>query len=558
MKKIVSILIGLVISFTGISQLNYTNPILSGFYPDPSICRVGNDYYIVNSSFAYFPGLPIFHSKDLVNWEQIGHAMDRPEQLDLKGAAVSRGLFAPTIRYNKGTYYIICTLIDKGGNFVITAKDPKGPWSNPVWLKEVNGIDPSLFFDDNDKAYVLFNSIPPNNISLYDGHRTIRLFELDAVTLKVVGEEKLLINGGTDMSKKPVWIEGPHIFKKDGWYYLICAEGGTAYNHSEVVFRSKVVDGSYISFEKNPILTQRHLDPNRKDPITTTGHADFVEMHDGKWYAVFLGCRPYEDNHYNTGRETFMTPVEWKDGWPLINPGYEEVQYHYPVPQPKQTKMLKNNFSGNFLFRDEFNEEQLNYRWEFLRAPEKNWYSLHEKKGSLTVNLLPTTCSGKDNSAFLAFRQSHLNGYTSTSIKFKAGSANEKAGLLVFQNEAHFYFLCQSVQNDTAAVQLYRSAANDKDGKMELLQSQSLPDIKTELALKIEAKGNTYNFWYATKKGKWKLLKDNVDARYLSTKTAGGFVGCMYALYATSSGEESTNKVYYNLFESKSDEKIYK
>jgi len=540
------------------AQQTYTNPILSGFYPDPSICRVGDDYYIVNSSFAYFPGLPIFHSKDLVNWQQVGHAMDSPEQLDLKGAGVSRGLFAPTIRYHKGTYYIICTLIDKGGNFVITARDPKGPWSNPVWLKEVNGIDPSLFFDDNDKAYVLFNSIPPGNISLYDGHRTIRMFEFDAANLKVIGEEKLLINGGTDIAKKPVWIEGPHIYRKDGWYYLMCAEGGTGYNHSEVVFRSKTVDGPYLSFEKNPILTQRQLDPNRKNPITTTGHADLVETPDGKWYAVFLGCRPYEDNHYNIGRETFLTPVEWKDGWPLINPGYEEVQYHYPVPFPRQTKKVSNNFSGNFLFKDDFNAAQLNYRWEFLRAPEEHWYSLSEKSGALAMNLSPKTGSGKESPAFLGFRQSHLSGWAATSINFKAMSPNEKAGLLIFQNETHFYFLCQSIQNDSTVVQLYRSVANDREGKMELLQSQTIKDLKDGLQLKIEAKRSFYAFWYSTKKGKWTLLKDDVDAKFLSTKTAGGFVGSMYALYSTSLGEKTSNKVYFNWFESKSQDDLYK
>ena len=164
----------------------YTNPILAGFYPDPSICRVGTDYYIVNSSFAYFPGLPLFHSKDLVTWKQIGHAMDRPEQLNTIGAGVSRGLFAPAISYHKGMYYIVCTLIDKGGNFVITAKDPAGPWSNPIWLKDVDGIDPSLFFDNDDKAYILYNSIPPDNKSLWDGHRTIRMRTFDYKNLKPV------------------------------------------------------------------------------------------------------------------------------------------------------------------------------------------------------------------------------------------------------------------------------------------------------------------------------------------------------------------------------------
>jgi alpha-N-arabinofuranosidase len=253
-----------------------------------------------------------------------------------------------------------------------------------------------------------------------------------------------------------------------------------------------------------------------------------------------------------------MTPVEWKDGWPLINPGYEEVQYHYPVPFPKQTKKITNSFSGNFLFKDDFNTGQLNYRWELLRTPEENWYNLSEKSGALTMSLLPQTCSGKEVPAFLGFRQSHLSGYATTSINFKARSANEKAGLLIFQNEPHFYFLCQSIQNDTTVVQLYRSVANDKDGRMELLQSQSLSELKNDLELKIEAKRNFYAFWYSTKKGKWILLKDNVDAKFLSTKIAGGFVGSMYALYGTSLGEKTNNKVYFNWFESKSEDELYK
>jgi xylan 1,4-beta-xylosidase len=256
----------------------YTNPILAGFYPDPSICQAGDDYYIVNSSFAYYPGLPIFHSKDLVSWRQIGHALDRPEQLPLIGAGVSRGLFAPAISYYKGTFYIVCTLIDRGGNFVITATNPAGPWSNPVYLKEVAGIDPSLFFDEStDKAYIVYNSEPPGNKTLWNGHRTIRQYEFDYRNKKVVGEEKLLVNGGVDTSKHPVWIEAPHIYHINDWYYLMCAEGGTGYNHSEVIFRSKSPEGPFVPWEGNPILTQRHLDRKRKNPVTTAGHADLVQ-----------------------------------------------------------------------------------------------------------------------------------------------------------------------------------------------------------------------------------------------------------------------------------------
>jgi xylan 1,4-beta-xylosidase len=524
-----------------------TNPILAGFYPDPSICRVGADYYIVNSSFAYYPSLPIFHSKDLVNWEQIGAVLDRPEQLNLDSAGVSRGLFAPTIRYHKGLYYVICTLVDKGGNFIVTATNPKGPWSNPAWLPEIDGIDPSIFFDDDDKAYILYNSIPPNNISMHDGHRTIRMNALDAKTLKVIGENKIIINGGTDMAKKPVWIEGPHLIKKDGWYYLICAEGGTSDQHSEVVFRSKKIDADFVSYEKNPILTQRNLNANRENAITNTGHADFVETKDGKWWAVFLGCRPYEQNYFNTGRETFMAPVEWKDDWPIINLGAETVQYTYPIDA--KINAAADKFSGNYFFKDQFSNAILNKRYNFLRTVKEKWYRIDN--GVLEMQVRPQTCSGFDNPSFIGFRQTHLNGYAATEQIFAATNKNEKAGLIVFQNEEHYYYLCQSIENGKPVVQLYK--AN------ELLASESISfkNIKA-VQLKIKAEGNTYSFYFATEKNKWKLLKNKIDAKFLSTQVAGGFVGSLYGLYATSNGMPCTNKVLYNWFENKNDDAIYK
>jgi len=556
MNKAISLFVGLALSITSFTQQTYTNPILSGFYPDPSICRAGDDYYIVNSSFAYFPGLPVFHSKDLVNWQQVGHALDRPEQLNLDGAGVSRGLFAPAISYHKGVFYIVCTLIDKLGNFVITSKDPGGPWSNPVALPQVNGIDPSLFFDDNDKAYILFNSIPPNNISLHDGHRTIRMFEFDWKNLKITGEEKLLINGGTDMAKKPVWIEGPHIFKKEGWYYLLCAEGGTGYNHSEVVFRSKSVEGPFISYENNPILTQRHLDPARKDPVTTTGHADFVETKDGNWYAVFLGCRPYEKEYYNTGRETFMAPVTWKNGWPHILEGKEEVKYKYPVPLPSLTKNVINSFGGNAFYKDDFNTGKLNDRFMFLRTPREPWYSLAKKKGWLTVNLRKETCSEKVNPSFIAFRQQNHRCEATTSLKFTTRLENEKAGLVIFQSETNFYYLCKSVKEGKPVIELYQST---KDSSMQLLISRVIDDGGKELGLKIEARDSAYFFYYSPDNKTWiSMTSQGTDARFLSTKTAGGFVGSVFALYATSMGKESNNKVFYNYFNYKGNDEACK
>lgn len=526
----------------------FNNPILAGFYPDPSICRVGNDYYVTTSTFAYFPGLPIFHSTDLVNWKQIGNAMDREEQLDQTNAGVSRGLFAPTIRHNKGTFYILCTLIDKKGNFIITAKDPKGPWSNPIWLPQVRGIDPSIDFVD-DKAYVVYNNDAPDNKPLYNGHRTIRMYEFDINAMKVMGEEILLVNGGTDLSKKPIWIEAPHIFKKDDWYYLICAEGGTGYNHTEVVFRSKSVKGPYVPYENNPILTQKHLDKKRPNPITTTGHADFVETPDGKWFAVFLACRSYGDDLYNTGRETFLLPVEWKDGWPHILEGDEVVPYTLPVPLPALTKKVNNPFGGNVSFKDDFSSNAFDYRYLFLRNPETNAYSLTAKKGFLQLLLRPQTAAERKSPSFLGSRQHNLKGYASTCMEFTPATEKEKAGMLIFQNETHFYFLCKSIENGQPVVQLFKSAARGSTTN-ELLASQKLSS-KKPVFLKIEARADTYAFFFAEKKNKWKLLKEGVDGSFLSTKVAGGFVGSLFALYGTLNGDATTSVATYDWFEYK-------
>lgn len=527
-----------------------SNPVLAGFYPDPSICRAGNDYYLVNSTFAYYPGLPVFHSNDLANWQQLGFALDRPEQLDLDGAGVSRGLFAPTIRFYKSTFYITCTNVDKGGNFIITTKNPKKGWSNPVYLPAVKGIDPSLFFEDNGKAYIVYNSDAPDNKPLYEGHRTIRMYEVDPNTLQTTGEEKMLVNGGTDISQKPIWIEGPHIYKYNGYYYLLCAEGGTEYNHSAVIFRSKKVDGPYESYKGNPILTQRHLDVHRKRPVTSTGHADMVMARDGNWYAVFLGCRPYAADNYNTGRETFMAPVEWKDGWPVILTGHETVPNKVSISGANAKSPLP--FNSDFHFKDDFKSTALNNRYQFLRTMREPWYHLNSITGLLTMQLKPVTCADKSNPSFIGFRQSHLRGYAATNLSFNPASAQEKAGLLVFQNEQHYYFLCQSVDNNQPVVQLYKGPGK-AGGQPQLVASQKIQtNSQLPLQLRIQTNGQNYSFHYAEKKSnQWKLLKDGVDAGFLSTHTAGGFVGCMYAMYATSNGAPTMNTAAFSWFESK-------
>lgn len=540
----------------------FSNPILMGFYPDPSICRVGEDYYLVNSTFAYYPGIPVFHSKDLINWECIGYVLDRPEQLNLDGLQVSRGIFAPAIRFNNGMFYVTCTLVDRGGNFVVRSKNPAGPWSDITWLPTVNGIDPSLFFDDNGKAYIIYNSDAPENKPLYSGHRTIRIVEFCTDSMKVISNNNIIVNGGVDISKKPVWIEGPHIFKKDGLYYLSAAEGGTAEDHSQVIFRSEEVMGPYLPYDKNPVLTQRNLDPGRPNPITSTGHADFVTTTDGEWWAVFLGCRPYPPygaNNYNTGRETFLAPVKWIDGWPVINPDNVEVQYFYSTPFCGTKLRPDNHYSGNFELSDNFTSGSLSRDWAFLRTPVENWYNIDPVKGNLTLNLRPETCAGNGNPSFLGHRQQHQISSASVSMEFNALYSNEKAGLLIFQNEEHYYSLCKTLKNNLPFIMLLKSGKKD-DGEIseDVLAEKSIQSGVAGIFLKIESDGGKYSFYFSEIPGKWELLKDNVDGTFLSTKTSGGFVGSMYALYATSSGYKSDNEVVYNWFSYKGDDIIYR
>ena len=538
----------------------FCNPILAGFYPDPSVCRVGEDYYLVNSTFAYYPGIGVFHSRDLVHWDIIGHVLERPEVLNLEGQGVSRGLFAPSIRFEKGIFYVTCTLVDIGGNFVSTAVRPEGPWSNPLWFPGVDGIDPSLFFDDDGRAFLLYNSVAPGNKPLYEGHRTIRMREFDAAHKILFGEERILVNGGTDISRKPVWIEGPHMLKTDGWYYLLAAEGGTEDQHSEVVFRSRGISGPFVPFAGNPILTQRTLDPKRAHPVTCVGHADLVQTPSGEWWAVFLGCRPYRDGYFNTGRETFLAPVRWIEGWPVINPDVQEVKYHYPSPLPALAP-VKRAYGGNFTYRDEMNGPSLDPTWMFLRTPRERWYDLDGKKGFLTVRLRPETCSGTGNPSFLCQRQQHLSGSARTALEFTAKSPNEKAGIAVFQNESHYYYLCESIDNARPVVQLFRSGDTSR-GEREtvLLASQGLDPSSAgnRITLRIDACGDIYRFFYRPMEGVWAVLKDSVDATFLSTKIAGGFVGCMYALYATSDGQPSGTEAAYDWFEYTGTDDVYR
>ena len=511
----------------GLQAGEYHNPILAGFYPDPSICRVGDDFYLVNSTFAYFPGLPVFHSKDLVNWRQIGHAIHRPDQLKYEGLEVSMGIFAPSITYHVGLFYLICTQVGSNGNFIVTAKDPAGPWSDPHVLP-FNGIDPSIFFDEDGRAWVVNNDDPEGN-PLYGGHRAIRIQELDYKNMKMVGPRPVLINGGVDISKQPIWIEGPHLFKKDGWYYLCAAEGGTGPGHSQVIFRSKKVDGPYEPWEKNPILTQRDLDPGAPGAVTSTGHADLEIGPDGKWWATFLGVRPYDRDFSPMGRETFLLPVEWTDdGWPRILPASTRVPLFAKGPKAETVKsILVLPLSGSFTWRDEFEKDTLSLPWVMLRAPKETWWKLNPSgKGHLAITPRSEQLTGKSNPSFLGHRVQHPE-FSATTLMTVPKESGVAAGLAIFQNDRFHYFLAVQGGERDATILLERV----KDGTTEVVASAPLAKSAT-VSLRIRANGPVCSFDYALEPGDWKTLSADQDAKLFTTAAAGGFVGATVGPYA--------------------------
>lgn len=503
----------------------FRNPILTGFYPDPSICRVGDDYYLINSTFAYFPGIPIFHSRDLVNWEQIGHVIDRPEQLPYDKLGVSRGIFAPAIAHHDGTFYVLCTMIDAGGNFVMTAKDPAGPWSDPTWL-HFEGIDPSLFFDDDGRAWVVNNGAPEGK-PLYSGHRAIWIQEFDPKSLRMIGPRKLLINGGVDLSQKPVWIEGPHIEKRDGWYYLCCAEGGTSVNHTQVIFRSRQVDGPYVPWENNPILSQRGLAANVPFPVTSTGHANLVVGPDDQWWAVFLAVRPYEQRFSPMGRETFLLPVTWTDdGWPVILEKGKRVPLVAKAPGGAHLRPSDRPLNGNFTWRDDFTANALSPFWIMLRAPHETWWKLDSRHGQLALAPRADQLSGRGNPSFLGRRVQHARFTASTSVEPPA-TAGASGGLAVFQGERFHYYL--GVKRDQDKLEIFLEKFSGKEPAQ--TTSAPLADVR-EVALRVEANDARCSFSYSTEPGVWKTLVADADAKLLTTEVAGGFVGATVGVHA--------------------------
>lgn len=508
--------------------MKVSNPILKGFYPDPSICRVGEDFYLVNSSFAYFPGVPIFHSKDLAHWEQLGHVLDRNEQLPLHNVTHSNGIFAPTIRHHNGTFYMITTNVSAGGNFLVTAKDPKGPWSDPYYLgEEAVGIDPSLFFDDDGKCYYVGTRPNPKGVG-YNGDWEIWTQELDLITMTLKGESSYLWKGAL---KEVIWPEGPHLYKKDDYYYLMIAEGGTGPNHCITISRSKNLRGPYENNPNNPILTHRHLGKNY--PIVYVGHGDLVDDINGNWYVVMLASRRCE-GYTNLGRETFLAKVIWEDGWPIVNEGIGKLEDEVLVPLPSY-KVLERKNSYHF-FSDKLEDTMV-----CLRNPKESMYEIRKNEGLLRLYLQPETLKECVSPSYLGVRQEEYDYQVGAYVTFQAMQEEEEAGLAIVQsNRYHMKFVLKRKEGA-----IYVCLISVEDSQDIPLKEEKIDSDQIEFT--IVNHGQKADFIYKAD-GKSVLFSEEVDMKSLSTEVAGGFTGCTIGMYASSNGRESHNYADFHWF----------
>lgn len=525
----------------------FINPILPGGYPDPSICRLGDDFYIVNSTFEYFPGLPIHHSKDLINWELIGYGLHREEQVtravNLVDVQSDGGIHAPTLRCHEGKFYIITTNVyvppgtdrTEFVNFVITADDPRGPWSEPHVLEGAPGIDPDIFFDDDGKVWYVGTHNPEN--PNFDGEGEIWLQEIDTSNWSLVGERHYLWRGACG----GIWVEGPHLYKKDGRYYLLVAEGGTSFNHAVMMAMSDDITGPYRSNPRNPIMTSRHL--SYDNWVHSTGHADLVELEDGRWYMVLLGIRGDEKRASNMGRETHLVPVTWerepfwwkedKTLWPLAAPKTGKVERYSSVPF-SGTKQYR-----DLSFADSFDSAELKLDWNFRRLPEANTYSLTANQGFLRLYAKANVIQERKRASLVGFRQTASDFEYTAKMHFAPESNDSEAGIIVYQKDNNYISLTLQKSESGLSLKAVHSAVADDSRiikAVNTLNEVGIEQPEEAIYLRILSKDHQYQLLYS--------LDGTDNFELLTTTTADGvlsrkYTGANLGLYSTGNGMDS-------------------
>ena len=551
-------------------ELSYNNPIIPGSYPDPSICRVGDDYYIVNSSFEYFPGLPIHHSKDLVNWNLIGYGLHRDDQcsgeMNLVDVQTDGGIHAPSIRYHDGLFYIITTNVYSPGpqqptemiNFIITAEQVEGPWSNPHIIEGAPGIDPDIIFDDG-KVWYVGTHVPekPN----FNGEGEIWLQELDLDDWSLKGERYFLWRGALYYG---TWAEGPHIYKRNGFYYLLIAEGGTSLEHAVMVSVSDNIKGPYVPNARNPILTSRHLSNDYW--VNSIGHADLVELADGRWYMVALGIRSEINTYSNMGRETHLIPVtwekepfewkydkiekEWSDlpdrerfeklrrvnyEWPVCSPLTGRVERSFPLPFPASSQVNKESF------RDNFDSETLNLEWNFRRVPQKGTYLINHKDGYLRLFSSKNVIGNRKSCSLLGFRQIKTDFEFSVKMLYNPSTPEVQAGVSLFQKDDNY--LTFTIEKNSKQNIILKLISKERKKKPIVVQKTFLKSYNGSITFKVNSENNSYNFYYSLDNGTTFNFFAATSSDLLLSK---GYTGAYTGIYSTSNGKNSEEYVDFD------------
>ncbi|MBZ9645848.1 glycoside hydrolase family 43 protein [Streptomyces sp. PSKA30] len=495
----------------------FDNPVIPGFSPDPSICRAGDDYYVATSSFEYVPGVPIWHSRDLVHWRLIGHALDRPSQLELPDTAPSStGVYAPTLRYHDGRFWLITTVVAGAGNILVTAEDPAGPWSDPVPIG-VPGIDPDLAWEEDGTCWCVFSS---------DGIRGVRI---DPKSGELLGEPAPMWSGSGLQ-----YPEGPHLYRVGDWWYLLLSEGGTERGHALSLARARALPGPFEPHPANPVLSHR----STGHPVQNTGHGDLVQAHDGTWWMVLLGTRPRGDTpmYHGMGRETFLAPVRWEDEWPL--PGPLELRAQAPALAPHPWPQEPD--------RDDFDSPALAPCWVSLRRHAPDAARLDERPGHLVLHARGDSLD-KPGALFVGRRQRHADCTARTAADVAEGG---RGGLTVRLDEAHHYEVevGDGMVRAVARIGPLRHAIAEQavlSGPLTLRIDVTTSDI---LPPTVTARGtgpdatpppglrvggpDTLRLGYETDSGNFEILAE-LDGRYLTTEVAGGFTGRVFGMYAT-------------------------
>ncbi|MGG4141519.1 glycoside hydrolase family 43 protein [Paenibacillus algorifonticola] len=484
--------------------MKYNNPVVKGFYPDPSVCKVEDTYYLVCSSFQYFPGVPIFESKDLVNWTQIGHCLTRESQVQLGQVGSSGGVFAPTIRYNNGRFYMTTTNDSTRQNFYVWTDDIYGEWSEPIYVEQ-GGIDPDLYFEAG-KAFFMSNGKDDNGIG------GIVQCEIDIVTGSKLSPSRSIWQGTGGR-----YLESPHLYKINGRYYLMAAEGGTEYGHMVIYARGEAISGPFEAYPNNPVLTNRNLGGYELQGV---GHGDLVQDNDGNWWMLHLGFRQIGRwlTYHHLGREVFLTPVAFgEDGWFTAgHNGTTLTSFDTDGGTASVIQQEKKLFT--------FENTDWSLDWCYLRHPVAENYLLESDK--LTLKGTAVTLDVPASPTFIGLRQRDFNAVISCDVSLAHG----EAGITLYMDENHHYDL----------------AIRKAETGYQVIERLNVGDVKSiehaidlgsdnHATLIIQASHERYSFLIQAK-GKETLL-GTAQTRYLSSEVAGGFTGVLIGLYAY--GEEA-------------------